>query len=93
MADLLWSRRAIASLAAQDDWLRPRNPGAADSVLREIERSAGLLAEFPDMGRGIEGTSLRCHVTRRYRFRIVYRVGDGVVQVVDVMHPRREQRR
>jgi plasmid stabilization system protein ParE len=91
VADLLWSRRAIASLSAQDDWLRPKNPLAADSILREIERSAGLLAEFPDMGRRIEGTSLRCHVTRRYRFRIVYRVTGGSVQVVDVMHPRRNE--
>jgi plasmid stabilization system protein ParE len=90
VADLLWSRRAIASLSEQDDWLRPKNPSAADSILREIERSAGLLAEFPDMGRQIEETSLRCHVTRRYRFRIVYRVTGGVVQVVDVMHPRRD---
>ena len=93
MADLLWSRRAIASLAAQDDWLRPLNPDAADSVLSEIERSAGLLAEFPDIGRRIEGTSLRCHVTRRYRFRIVYRIVGVAVQVVDVMHPRRDDKR
>ena len=89
VADLLWSRRAIASLAAQDDWLRLKNPAAADSILREIERSASLLAEFPDMGRRIEGTTLRCHVTRRYRFRIVYRIERRTVQVMDVMHPRR----
>jgi plasmid stabilization system protein ParE len=91
VADLSWSRRAIASLAGQDDWLRPRNAEAADAILREIERSAGLLAEFPDMGRRIDGTSLRCHVTRRYRFRIVYRIVGGAVQVVDVMHPRRAE--
>jgi plasmid stabilization system protein ParE len=91
VADLLWSRRAVASLAAQDEWLRPKNPAAADSILREIERSAGLLAEFPDIGRRIDGTSLRCHVTRRYRFRIVYRIERGTVQVMDVMHPRRRE--
>ena len=91
MADLFWSRRALASLSAQDDWLRPLNRHAANSVLAEIERSAGLIAEFPEMGSRIDGTSLRCHVTRRYRFRVVYRVVGDTVQVVDVMHPRRDR--
>ena len=91
MADLFWSRRAIASLTTQDDWLRAKNPAAADAILHDIERSVGLVAEFPEMGRLIEGTSLRCHVTRRYRFRVLYRIVGETVQVVDVMHPRRDR--
>lgn len=68
MADAHWSARALASLTAQDDYLRALNPAAADSVLSEIERLAALIAEFPQMGRRIDGTSLRYHVTARYRY-------------------------
>ena len=89
MADLHWSRRALASLVAQDDYLRPLNPAAADAVLTEIESLATLIAEFPEMGRKIEGTTLRYHVTRRYHYRVVYRVTGDRLEVVEVLHPRR----
>ncbi len=89
MADALWSARALASLTAQDDYLRPLNPDAADSVLSEIERLAALIAEFPQMGRRIDGTSLRYHVTARYRYRVIYRVWGERVEIVEVLHPRR----
>ena len=74
MADPIWSARALASLTAQDDYLRPLNPTAADAVLSEIERLATLIADFPQMGRRIDGTTLRYHVTARYRYRVIYRV-------------------
>lgn len=89
MAEPLWSARALASLTAQDDYLRPLNPAAADSVLSEIERLAALIAEFPQMGRRIEGTDLRYHVTARYRYRVIYRMREETVQIVEVLHPRR----
>lgn len=90
MADPHWSARALASLTAQDDYLRPLNPSAAGSVLSEIERLAALIAEFPQMGRRIEGTGLRYHVTARYRYRVIYRVRDARVEIVEILHPRRE---
>ena len=40
MADPLWSARALASLTAQDDYLRPLNPTAAKAVLSEVEQQA-----------------------------------------------------
>ena len=89
MADPLWSARALASLTAQDDYLRPLNSTAADAVLTEIERLAALIVEFPHMGRRIDGTSLRYHVTARYRYRLIYRVRGEQVEIVEVLHPRR----
>ena len=89
MADPLWSARALASLTAQDDYLRPLNPAAADAVLTEIERLAELIAQFPQMGRRIDGTSLRYHITGRYRYRLIYRVRGERVEIVEVLHPRR----
>lgn len=88
MARLRWSRRALASLRGQDDDLRPLNAAAADAVLSEVETLAALIADFPEMGRRIDGTALRYHVTRRYRYRVVYRIAEDIVQVVDVLHPK-----
>jgi len=90
VADPIWSARALASLTEQDDYLRPLNPAAADSVLSEIERLATLIAEFPQMGRRIDGTGLRYHVTTRYRYRVIYRVRDAQVEIVEILHQRRE---
>ena len=89
MADPRWSRRALASLRDQDDYLRPRNPRAADRVLAEVQSLVALIATFPEMGRRIEDMDLRYHVTRRYRYRVIYGVVGDAVQVVDVLHPRR----
>jgi plasmid stabilization system protein ParE len=89
VADPLWSARALASLTAQDDYLRPLNPAAANAVLSEIERLAALIAAFPGIGRRIEGTALRYLVTRRYRYRVIYRARGERVEIVEVLHPRR----
>ncbi|NCQ25179.1 MAG: type II toxin-antitoxin system RelE/ParE family toxin [Roseovarius sp.] len=90
VTDPLWSARALASLTAQDDYLRPLNPTAADAVLSEIEHLAALIVEFPQMGRRIDGTGLRYHVTGRYRYRVIYRMRGRWVEIVEVLHPRRE---
>ncbi|WP_165375232.1 type II toxin-antitoxin system RelE/ParE family toxin [Roseovarius nitratireducens] len=89
MADPLWSARALASLTAQDDYLRPLNPAAADAVLSEIARLVALIADFPEMGRRIDGIGLRYHVTARYLYRVIYRVRGERVEIVEVLHPRR----
>ena len=59
-------------------------------MLSEIERLTTLIAEFPQMGRCIDGTTLRYHVTTRYRYRVIYRACGARVEIVEVLHPRRE---
>ena len=78
----------MASLRRHDDWLRQRNPRAADALLTEIERLCGLIAEFPELGRRIDGTSLRYHVSRSYRYRVIYRISGEGVEILDILHPR-----
>lgn len=90
MARAKYSRRAIADIAAQDDYLRPLNPAAANAVLDEIEAMADLLVDFPKLGRLIDDTSLRYIVTRKYRYRIVYRLEQSELRIVQVLHPRKE---
>jgi len=82
VAEPTWSARALASLTAQDDYLRALNPVAANAVLSEIEHLASLIADFPHMGRRIDGTNLRYHVTARYRYRVIYRVRGDRAEIV-----------
>lgn len=86
--EVRYSLRALAGINAQDDWLRPLNPAVADHMLAEIDRTCRLIGDFPEMGRRIEGTSLRVHVTRRYLYRVIYRHVADVVEIRDVLHPR-----
>ena len=90
MPDVHYTDRALASINAQDDWLRPLNPAAADHVLAEIERTCRLIAAFPGIGRRIEGTSLRVHVTRRYGYRVIYRHVGDIVEIKALLHPRQD---
>jgi hypothetical protein len=70
-------------MAAQDDYLRPLNPAAADQ-----EPRGAIIATYPALGRAIPGTSLRYHVTRRYHYRIICRSALDTVEILDILHPR-----
>lgn len=51
MAEVRFSRRALADLAAIHAWLAERNPAAAGRVIAAIEHSVGFLADQPALGR------------------------------------------
>jgi plasmid stabilization system protein ParE len=88
VADLRLSAQALASLRSHDAWLRERDPSAADRFRAEVDRTLGLLSDFPKLGHPIQGTRSRAHVTRRYRYRIIYRHIGNEVLILDVLHPR-----
>jgi addiction module RelE/StbE family toxin len=89
VAEVVFSARALASIWSIRKYLQERNPAAAARVIAEIERACALIGDHPLMGPAIPETGLRRHVTRRYKYRIIYRVRGDVVEVRDVMHPRR----
>jgi plasmid stabilization system protein ParE len=89
VADLVFSARAIRSLRNAADWLHARNPDAARRLVEDVGRTCGMLERFPMAGFAVEGTGLRCAVTLRYRYRILYRVDAGRIAVRDILHPRR----
>ena len=84
-----FAARALASLDAADAYLRPRNSGAVNNPRDEIERLTSLIADFPEMSPAIRGSKMRYHVTRRYRYRIIYRVISRTIEIRDVLHPSR----
>lgn len=54
----------------------------------EINDLVTLIGTFPEMGRAIEGTSLRYHVTRKYRYRVIYRITVNAIEIRDILHRR-----
>ena len=87
MAEVRYTRRALADLYAQEAWLRERNPQAGDRLADDVARAERLLSEHPLSGRVVKGTSLRVMLTRRYKYRLFYRARGHVI-VVRVLHPR-----
>ncbi|GHC48914.1 type II toxin-antitoxin system RelE/ParE family toxin [Neogemmobacter tilapiae] len=88
MPDIGYSSRALASMDSFSSYFRARNPEVAEALLSEIESLCILLLDFPELGRKIPGTSLRYAVTRKYRYRVVYRMDNLQLSVVDILHPK-----
>jgi plasmid stabilization system protein ParE len=87
-----FSRRALTRLRGIHAYIAERDPAAAERVIAEIANACRLLGEQPSMGRAVEGTRLRFHLTRRFRYRIIYRVDETRIFVRDVLHPRQAWR-
>ena len=88
MARVRFSRRAVARLDDIGSYISERDPAAAARVLAEIDRAAALIGEHPRIGRPARVADLRVFVTRRHRYRVIYRVECGTVEIRDVLHPR-----
>ena len=85
-----YTPRVRADLEGIFSYLDSRNPIAARSVKREIERSAAALALLPYLGgvidRSPEFRSLRAG---RYPYRLYYRIRNNEVWIVHIRHASR----
>lgn len=90
---LRFTRRATADLAAIADYLAAESPGASRRVRDAILEACRLASRFPDIGRRQSVSGVRRLVTRRYAYSIYYLPDHdaGVVAILSIQHPRREQ--
>ena len=79
---------AQADLAAIDRYIRRDDPAAARRTLREIRDRIRLLADQPELGRGGRWPNARELIVPPYV--IPYRVRNETVEVLRVLHGRRE---
>lgn len=93
MAEVRFSRKALADLAAIHAWLAARNPAAAARVVAAIERTAAHLADNPRMGRREDRGLGRILIVPRYRYVLSYRVEGDTVEIRYVFHPRQHRER
>ena len=85
-----WVSLALDDLIAAGEFISRDHPKAASRVLKQIWDSVQLLAEHPDAGRPgrIQGT--RELVIADTPFIIPYRVVENTVQVLRVLHGKRQ---
>jgi toxin ParE1/3/4 len=82
--------RALENIAHIADYLRVRNPSAAQRVRADIYDGLRNLALFPQVGRPQQTEGLRKFVTRRYAYLIYYTVDSPAAEeivVLSVKHP------
>jgi len=89
---VVFGQRALTALQELEAYLVERSPIGARNVITEIHRTADLLGHFPMIGTAIPDTSTRYHVTRKYKYRLVYRLREDRVEILQVYHPRQDER-
>ena len=69
-------------------WYRARSLLAAVAFRAQLDRAIALIAEAPERQAAyLQGT--RRVLVRRFPFSVIYRTGDGGVEIVAVAHGRR----
>ena len=83
MAEVAWSLRALADLAAIQAHIHQFRPLAAQRMAQRLKLAAESLADYPERGRP-SGKLRELATVPPYLIR--YRVGTGVVQIVRIRH-------
>ena len=84
---VVWSNRALRSLADIHAHIASGSKDTANQTVNRILRRGDHLAAFPNLGRVVERygrPGIRELVEVPYR--IVYRVGRGQIEVIEVFH-------
>jgi len=84
--------RAEADIEAALQWYEQQRPGFGNELLDEIRRALRLLEEHPER-RPIYYLSFRRILTRRFPYKVFYRLEGARVIVFRVLHAKRDHRR
>ncbi len=85
---VVWSRRAIAHLAALRQYIARDNPSAAHNVAEQILRAVEILQSQPQMGRPGRILGTRELVVPGTPFLVPYRVRGERLELIAVFHGR-----
>jgi len=87
---IFWTEPALKDLDEIFAYIAQDRPGvAAEVVLEVIDRVETLLAVSPKLGRLSRFQNLRCWTLGRYPYTVFYRLGDQQLDVLRVLHNRR----
>jgi plasmid stabilization system protein ParE len=91
VAEVRFSRKALADLRAIHAYLVQHNPAAAAKVVAAIENSASLIAEYPELGHRTDSELDRIHIVPRFGYVISYRIAGDTIEIRYVFHPRQSR--
>ena len=90
MAEIRWTRRALGDLHDIYDFIAKDSPRYAAGYLQRIFNAVPNLAQFPELGRKLpEFPELPYREIIVGNYRLMYRVEQGVVLIMAVLHGRR----
>ena len=85
-----WLRLALNDLDEAADFIAQDNPEAASRILRRISNAVRILAEHPHLGRAGRVPGTRELVITDTPCIVPYRVIEGTVQILRVLHAKRK---
>ena len=85
-----YSKGAVADLIAIADYIRERNPRAAEEVERRVRASIDQLEMFPLIGQGTDDPSIRMFPIVRYPYLVFYEVAGSEIVIHHIRHGRRK---
>lgn len=88
MARIVWTREALADLAAIRAYIAQFDPAAAARFAARIVEGGNGLADFPLKGREIDHGLRQWSLVRPYSIR--YLVANDEVHIVDIIHGARD---
>jgi toxin ParE1/3/4 len=80
-----WHRSARADLAELAAFIAAESPSAASRILDEIQRQAGLLLDYPELGRPGRVAGTRERAITGTPFVVVYHIETDIV-VLRILH-------
>jgi plasmid stabilization system protein ParE len=83
--------RALSDLSDIRDYLIPISPQGAESVRRAIAETIALLAQYPNVGRETDITSVRVLPVVQYPYLIYHAVREDEVVILHIRHGARAQ--
>jgi addiction module RelE/StbE family toxin len=89
-ASLTWTEQALDDAREVFDYVRDRNPSAANRILDAIDDACLGLREFPQSGRPYGILELRVISVRVYLVFYRYLPTDNLVEIVKVVDGRRD---
>ncbi len=87
---LIYAPSAEADLDEIFDYIAIENQRAAEEVILRIEQTLVLVSNFPEMGRPGIVAETREFSIPNLSYRIVYRLEDDAVRVLNVIHTSRQ---
>jgi len=89
MTPVVFHPEAEAEMLASARWYEERCAGLGAQFLDEVEAAASRIAVTPEAWAIVKG-DIRRHLLRRFPFGVLYRPQQDRIQILAVMHLRRE---
>ena len=81
-----WTRPALADLEAIGDFVARNNPSSTDRIVMRIVDAVEILRDHPRLGRMGRIAGTRELVIAETPYIVPYRVADGDIQILAVIH-------